>query len=82
MGGTFKLQDEDMLHQFQDTFGGIFNSTSKPGHKRSRAEENTTETETLEKLQKAMSLLTALTLRHESQLQAAVEWTSSSCSSR
>ena len=59
------------MGQTQDAFGGLFRTTSRPSQKRGRPEELSQEAvDTLERIQKTMGLLTALSLRHESQLQA------------
>lgn len=69
--GTYEITDDDMMGQMHDALGGIFTSSSRSSQKRGRPEELSQEAwEALERLQKAMSLLTALSLRHESQLQA------------
>ena len=71
MMGTYEIQDDDVMGQMQDALGGIFNSSSKPSHKRGRPEEASQETQdAIDRLQKTVNLLTALSLRHESQLQA------------
>ena len=71
MMGTYEIQDDDMMGQMQDALGGIFNSSSKPSHKRGRPEEASQETQdAIDRLQKTVNLLTASSLRHESQLQA------------
>ena len=70
MMGIYEIQDDDMMGQMQDALGGIFNNTSKPSHKRGRPEEACQETQdAMDRLQKTVNLLTALSLRHESQLQ-------------
>ena len=69
--GSFEINDDDVMGQTQEALGGIFANSSRSSQKRGRPEELSQEAwEALERLHKAMSMLTALSLRREAQLQA------------